>query len=331
MNNDSNKFVQILTSEDRDALTDTLRLLLTTHTRVSSQKVTSDDPYSSYGRGLLDKLEIFLPSPVSPTWIREKCFKEGFQVSERYKSDKKLYLTVTVESQKISCLIGHPNNQEIKKIILNPSHCESYSHTEMNLLRLFGPSVLTAKVYRIDFTVDIFKDYSQVLKGLNVKHKVSNIEYIGGSIRTGLLVGANNDKIIIYNKAVREKSSNPWTRIERQISSSKKIKEIIGIKNLGELRDKWDEILAFNPLSIVTLNNIEFINSDNLDNQHKDRLNEAKALIKHEGYFLARKKLNANRNFERDYGRFFALTPVNIQPYKIFNHDITNYFRRVLQ
>lgn len=201
----------------------------------------------------------------------------------------------------------------------------------MNLLRLFGPRVLDSKVYRIDFTVDIFKEYEDVHRGLDVKYKRANVEFLGGSIRTGVLIGTGNDKISIYNKAKKENVKKPWTRIERQLSSSKLIKEKIGISKLGDLRYKLPKILDFSPLSIVTLNHLDFVEPVSPTTDQLERFNELKALIKHEGLFLTRKKLTKNRNFGRDYGKFFVLTPYQTQPEDIFNRDVIKHFQEVLQ
>lgn len=291
--------------------------------RVSRCNPTSTSQRSAFGKGLLDKLEFLLPEPMSVEKLQEKCKELGYKLKGEYKGDKRFYLSIYDCPQVIDCYLGHPHNIQFTKIILNPSKVEKFSITELEVLKIFGPTAVNSKIYRLDFTVDIYEEYSKVLSGLDIKFKKTNSEFIGGSIRTGLNVGGKNDKVIIYDKGVKEKVDHPWTRIERQMSGRS-----IFIQRFGDLKSKLIDIIQFNPLGIVKLENIQVIEDAKHTSIQLERINELKALLKYEGYFLAKKKLTLNNNFQRDYGCFLMTIPYETQPSDIFERDIVNFFRK---
>lgn len=63
---------------------------------VSRPKLASSDVGCALGRGLLDKLEIFLPTPVTVSWLMEKCEQEGFNHEIKYKREKRPYLIIKI-------------------------------------------------------------------------------------------------------------------------------------------------------------------------------------------------------------------------------------------
>lgn len=299
-----------------------VEILMQAEQRVSRCKPTSAEQGSALGRGLLDKLEISLPVAMSVVKLRERCKELGYRIKGEYKGHRKFYLSIYDCPQPIDCFLGNERNEYFSKVILNPSKVEKYSTTESELLKIFGPTVLNSKIYRLDFTVDIYEDYSKVLSGLDIKYKKANSEFLGDSVRTGLNVGVKNDKVIIYDKGLKEKVKKTWTRIERQMSGKK-----IFIKSLGELKSKLNEIIKFDPLGIINLKNIQTIENVKYTALQLEKLSDLKALLKYEGYFLAKKKLSVNNNFQRDYGDFLVAIPYDIQPSEIFNRDIANFFK----
>ncbi len=322
-----NEPLSILTEMELSRVVNFTQLLCKVSPRVSRQKPTSHDAFVQLGRGLIDKLIIHLPTTLYLSNTISKCNELGLKYRDKYLG-KLFTLEVNIGTQTIHCVLGKQGNDEFYKVIINPSHGRFCSTTELNLIKLFSPTVLNSKIYRIDFTTDIYEEYEQVLRGLNVKFKSANVEYIGKSVRTGIKIGSNSDKIIIYNKALKEKVDKPWTRIERQMSGSK-----VPVKKLIELRHALPEILANNPLEIITLNNLELVKPEFPKGDQLERFYEFRTLIEHEGYFLTRKKLNEkyHKNFNRYFGEFFTLTPYKYQPSDIFKSDIINFFQEVVQ
>lgn len=294
-------------------------ILLNVQNRVSSSK-----PSSSFlrNRGSIDKLEIRLNDPIEVSSLRNRCQELGYKLEGNYKKDKRFYLTVQFGLKYLDCYLGHPENNQIRKIIINPSKFKSWIETETFLLEVFGLSILEANLYRMDFTFDLFESYQKVLEGLRINHKRANTEFHGGTkLRTGLNVGAGNDKYVIYNKGEKENSGFPWTRIERQMSGRS-----LFLKKVKDLRTSAAKIIAFNPLAEIEINSITFNDPASFSSK-LEKYNDLKSLVKHEGYFLAKKKLSQNRNFERDFAPFFQLIPAITQPQEVFNKDISTFFQ----
>lgn len=302
-----------------------LEILSSVHNRISRPNLTPADLDLS-GSGLIDKLVIFLPKPMNRAELWRACEPLGYKVTEGFLEDKKYYLTIH-GPQKIHCSLGVPYNQDFHKIFLNPSHVEKFSITEFLLLQIFGNDILNANNYRMDFTVDIYEEeFETILAGLDIKNKKANSEYANGSMRSGLLIGSGNDKVNAYNKAKKEKEKAPRTRIERQMSGNK-----ILVKKFGDLKNEISRIIEFDPFETIQLNKIIFNDENaNTDVQQK-RLNELKTLIKYEGLFLTRKKLNTSNHFDRDYKALFTAIPYKTQPSEIFRRDIINFFKEEIQ
>jgi hypothetical protein len=297
------------------------QILLGVHERVSSQKPTS----LRVERGLLDKLVIKLTTTQSVQSLRVRCRELNYKIEGYYKRDKRFYLSINLGHQIIDVLLGRPENTEFWQITINPSKFSHWSLLEMNLIQIFNPIVLTSIIYRLDFTYDIFEDYYQILSGLTVLNKSARTEFVDGSIRSGLQIGVGDDKFVIYDKGFKEKTDFSWTRIERQISGTK-----VFIKTLGEMKSSIEKILEFDPFSTVSLNNIHFQGAS-LSHGQRVKYDELRTLIKHEGFYLARKKLSKDRNFIRDYERFFQLIKYTNQPRDIFNRDIIKFFKETIQ
>jgi hypothetical protein len=319
-----------LTDSEFQSIAKYVEILMNVSNRVSSRKVAPliSNIDMSLGRGLIDKLIIHLPISINIEELRVRCELLGYKVIFRYLGDKRYYMSIDCNSLTIDCFLGRPDNTEIYKIITNPSKVKHWSIIEILLLKIFNKIVLDSKIYRMDCTVDYFEVYMKLLKGLDIKYKRANVEFHGNSIRSGMLIGdtSGNDKISIYNKAELEKVKYPWTRIERQLTGAKVI-----VNRLGELKYSADKIIKFDPLAIVSLNNINFLSEKKLTTERLEKFNELKALIKYEGYFLARKKLDIQRHFKREYGDFFTLTPYLLQPREIFNRDILTFFKETIQ
>lgn len=313
--------------EDIKRVTRLVEIALAVDSRISSPKPTSK-MLCDIGRGMVDKLIIKLHQSISVEDIKEKCRELGIRVKGEYKNGKKFFLCIYhPNGLVINCYLGVPENKSFYRVILNPFKVNSFSKVEHALLQVFGEAINVGVIYRLDFTVDYYRAYEEILSGLDVRYKHYQVEHMkSGKGRTGLQIGTDDDKIIIYNKGAQLGISEPLTRIERQLSGSK-----VFIKTFGELRSAQPKILEFDPLSIIRLHELNLIKGKILNTGQVKRFHELETLVKHEGYFQARKKLNKTKNFIRDYGEFFSLRPFEVQPSAILGDAITKYFKEVLQ
>lgn len=308
--------IATLTEDELSSTTRFIQILSNDYS-ISSHNVTSKNTPVTSGKGFIDKLILRSVNYIQKEYTISKCKELGFEISYKYLS-KKYYLIINTGTLIIQCCLFREDHTDFNRIILNPSKASHYFKVESILLQLFGPSILNSQIYRIDLSVDIYKPYEEVIQGLDIQNKSAKSEYLDKTARTGIMVGTDNDKIIVYDKSKEQKTDEHWTRIERQLTASK-----VPVKTLMQLRDALPEILELNLLGIVTLNDIKLIEPTIPDEKYY----ELKALIKHQGLFLARKKLNKNNNFKRDYGKFFSLTPYQYQPSDYLESGLTTFFK----
>jgi hypothetical protein len=314
----SNEGLSTFTADELKSIIRFTQLLSNTHSRVSSNISASKELSSSIGKGLIDKLVVYSNCPISKSYILDKSKKLGFEITYKNLRDKNYYLVIHSSEIDIYCCLYRADKEDFSKISLNPSMSSNYTKVESILIQLFGPTILMAKVYRLDFTVDIYRPYEEVLRGLDIKNKSAKSEYLDKTARTGIIIGTQNDKILIYDKSKEQKSETPRTRIERQLSGPK-----VPIQKLMQLRMSLPTILDFNPLGIISLHRIRLKEPVTPN----DKFHEFKALIKHEGFFFTRKKLNKNNNFKRDYGKFYSMPPHQYQPSDYLKSDLTTFFK----
>lgn len=309
-------------TNDVTATTRFIELLLQVQSRVSSPKVTSSQSIYGQGNGFLDKIECYSLEGISVNKIRERCNQLNYSTRGVKLKDKRLYLEINCNECFLHFYLGHPLNQTLRNLFFNPSQFSNITHM-MNLLKeVIGDQLEEFQLSRVDYAVDIPVEYLEVLRGLDVKYKRANSEFLGNSIRTGLVVGTKDDKVKVYDKSKELGLDHPLTRIERQVRGSYLI-----VKKLIELPESLGKILNFKPLSIVSTNHLEFLDGICKTTEQFKKFNEIKVLIEYEGYFLTKKKLNKNGNFKRDYAIYFALTPYVKQPNEHFEQGILNFYK----
>lgn len=309
------------TTDELSATTRFMELLLQVRERVSSPKLTSTITQYSSGKGFLDKVECYHPTGLNLQTIKRKCEELGLSYHSKRLADKKLYLEISKNEKQIHFFLGHPHNQILRKIFFNPSGYKSVNEMMSFLEEIFDNEMLELVITRIDFTLDLCVSYQEILKGLDIKHKRSNSEYSRNSVRSGIVIGGMNDKIKIYDKAAQLRLKTPLTRIERQIR-----KPVLFVRSVKDLSNSLEKILNFKPFDVINLNHIDFEEGQCRTQEQLNKMSELKALIDHEGYFLAKKKLNQNDNFQRDFGKFFKLTEFSRSANDQFQEDIITYF-----
>ena len=321
------------TKEEIQRVTSLISLLVS----VAPKEVSSANPAPRHleliqGRGLIDKLELYPPESIDKDSLIEKCNNYGFKHHVEWRKERTPYLIINCNGFEIACRLTKDfynnddslkNKEIIKKIIINPSHSSSFQNIELILSMLFGEDVFLSTIYRIDPAIDLYKNYNEVMRGLNVQFKQKRKEYFEVE-ENSVLAGKGLEKIHIYNKANQQKVDQPWTRIEWQISGAK-AKALF--KNLNDLRQNYHRLFEIKSLSYVSLNEIT-LNEPLINNEKFDAF---KTFINHDGFLRTRKRLNNQNHFARDYAKFYSLTPHSTQLSEIFKRDITQFFQEVIQ
>ena len=241
--------------------------------------------------------------------------------------DNRWYVQVGDDS--IGWYFKAPYNQntDISKMITRPSAFQSFEKYLNTLSQILtGNELKNIKITRLDITVDYFETLENVLQSLNVINKQVEVEYMEkASRRTGMMIGKGSEIIVVYDKADRSNRSDPLTRIELQIAGKK-----LPTRDIFKLKESLLADKGKSHFNTLTLNHITLDKPHDVESKAvHDRFKEFETLLKHDGYLSARKKLNENGNFKRDYGAFFILDPWDNQPEKVFNQSMESFFNDV--
>ncbi|MGZ3743829.1 MAG: hypothetical protein ACXWRA_08260 [Pseudobdellovibrionaceae bacterium] len=272
-------------------------------------------------KGLIDKLSgsFSLNVPWQP--IREKLQDNKIAFKKTRLKDRCFYIQIGIKTGTFLRLANF--DQEIAGLISNPSNFESYQDYRNHLISIFPEDLLSDfKIQRMDLAVDYEVTFSKVLGSLDVSRKKAQFEFVSTSGQlTGIRIGKGFDKISAYDKQIESNVPSPRSRIERQISGKK-----LPTHSLERLPTILTDS-SFIPFSDVKLWETLFKDSNLLTPQQRSRQNELKVLIKNNGLLQARKKLNTNDNFKRDYGHLMQLNLWHEQPDEVFRKSIKTFFQ----
>lgn len=176
------------------------------------------------------------------------------------------------------------------------------------------------KISRLDLNLDFTLDYQTLIQSYNVKNKRVEHEFIEVS-QTGIRSGRGNECIEIYNKSLKEKYSNPLTRIEVRLKGKK-----IPFKNLDDLKKNF--VIKIGKSKVFE--NVELLSANVLSDQILPSSLHKKAAIiadtlKNDGFMKLRKKYNKNSNFSRDIGRILQTIPWPKQPNELYLENIQSF------
>ncbi|MBF0313610.1 MAG: hypothetical protein HQK52_09345 [Oligoflexia bacterium] len=275
----------------------------------------------TFETGFLDKVRCYHEQGFLKNSLVERWKHYGFEFGKGRPREDRWSIEVVAYGRPIYIRWGNRSDTTYN-FFLNPSKFKNVYQMQKILIEVLGEECLEAKVNRVDFTVDIPIAYHEVLAGLEVKYKRANVEFHNNYNRTGLNVGGNQDKFVIYNKSDEKNLPYPLTRIERQLRGRK-----IVFSKFGEIANSLDRILDFHPMKYVKTNYVQFLKGKPIGNKQNDRFYELRTLVLHEGLYLAKKKLSLNRNFHRDYEKFFRLIPCEQQPSDYFNKGIKKFYQ----
>lgn len=310
------------TNKDYSSIVRFVEILASVNQRVSSKKAASDFNYKS--DGLIDKLILSFDTDFDLS-VMIKLGKElGYKINGKYLRDKRFYIFFENHcGQSVQAHLIHRDKESFNTITVNPSKFKSLSKLNLFLYSLFQSHLCNSLIKRIDFSINIYDEFCNVIQGLDFALKSAKTEYSDKKSFTGIIIGKGNDKIIAYNKQIESKTCFPWTRVERQLSGNK-----TPINKYFELEGYLQQLTTQNCLSVVQLNHIEFSRPTvRLTHVQEEQFSDLKSLVSHSGLYQARKKLNINRTFKRDYSKYFLLIPHKHQPNEILKDSMKIYVK----
>lgn len=205
------------------------------------------------------------------------------------------------------------------KVFLNPSGFPTYPLFLEFLTKIFGSSeILTAIIFQIDCTVDVYEPFHQEIIGVDFGPKRNWKEYFHIGRLTGVKVGtsrkSHQSHITVYDKTTESNLPYPATRYERHCGAGK-----------ATFIDLPKKLIA-NPFVGITRHSVSFTDQIPRDQSAIEARCRLITLTMQNGYWHTKRHLNKDRNFDRVYAKYFTIKPTITNLDSIFNQSMTDYF-----
>lgn len=234
--------------------------------------------------------------------------------------------------------LAYPGIRWFKKVTVTASRFPTFKDLYVTLRLLFDPHLEFATVTRIDFAVDLLAPINEVIGRTWVSYKRHrDLRLTAGSNASGIYIGKAPSQIKFYDKAKwdpewaanyradGEEETPAVTRIEASLTGNRIpiefLYELPGIFSDADNRfDPFENINLFDEVDIVPETSVR-------ERRELVRYVELRTLLNFCGLHFARKHLNQNRNFLRDYNKFLIYSDNAIPLCEIFQPAIKNYFK----
>ncbi len=305
----------------RAAFTRFLSLIYKADQRVSSHKDTSSRPeIIAVG---IDKLGLELKHPLSRDEVirRLEGSRHTFKLTRL--RNKGWHVPVGQTTKGTYLALRGRDSVAVSRLFTRPAAFHSFEDCS-GWLRTFltDGELNAASLTRLDLCIDYREPLQDILRGLDIGQKQCRTSFTDkGAVRTGVLVGIGNEKIVIYDKALESGVQAPLTRIEIQLSGAK-----LPVRTFSDLPAAL-QTPTWNPFSKITLNTVAYLDAIHREPHEQERLSQLRAVLDREGLFSARRTLNCHGNFWRDYGHLFQITPRRRQPMDHFSERIALFLK----
>lgn len=289
---------------------------------VSSRRVLSNIPASNSlvnafrGAGV-DKLNGYLTHPAPLSEININAF--GEKCEKKYLKDRKPYLCFSNESDVIHLRLSQ-DQSHVVGYVTNPNRFGSWKRFEESLEKIIGrEALLTSQVSRIDLNLDFNCHFIDLVKSIDLRGKRKSISYIDDSgCRTGMNIGKGVETVVLYDKAKESgDTSKPFSRLELRLNGTK-----LPTRNIAEIPKKLTQSIYFRNLIGVDV----AVANCKPGSPLYEKVNSFISVWQREGYFAAKKTLNLQRNFNRDFNKFLTVDMWTKQPSELFKDGIKNFF-----
>lgn len=296
----------------KQSLVSFFNLLTSTSDRVS-RAVPASVSGPSFKKGGIDKLEGYFKTPIPKDLILARARNLDLPTNRVYLKDRRPYLKVGSEDQHIYLKLS-PNTQEVTALVSNPNRFQMWESYWAFIQNLTPCEALFAlNISRLDLNLDFSCPLHEILKSLDLKGKRTSISFNDTSgIREGATIGKGKETIVIYDKAKESGLIEPLTRVELRLLGEKlPARQLIELPNTLLKTDFFQNVIGIS------------IHEPQPNNQ---RLTEFKSIWMRDGYYLAKKALNQNRNFDRDITKLLKIDRWTLQPSDLIKQEIHKFF-----
>jgi hypothetical protein len=317
--------------------------LTITTSLTTSDKTEEEDYYPcSYPlKAKVDALYLRLPFKVNREDLIKWANLHAFEISDHRDKEVRGFVTRLNPPYFLRCPCSKPSirirtdaNGQVFEVMLNPSHLGDFYNT-VACLRMLLPfqMVLGLSIRRFDIAIDYPLNFPEILRGTDIKfkRKIRHFSDDVCGVRTQVVAGVSFNKVSIYDKGkLLDLKQGDLTRIEIQnIKLPKDLKILSNFPKIINCFNPFQRHLV-DPFENIHLGTKSLYSEADVCRSQKDylRYGELSAIMRRDGYNAARKALNTNGNFARDYGKFVHSEEFPFeQPSLIFQRDLKIFFK----
>ena len=217
---------------------------------------------------------------------------------------------------------------------INPARFQSYLDCLQFLREVIPLRYLrTGSLSELHLSVDYPIPLSDVIEGIQLPKKRKTTEYYDGARRTGVMIGANHECLLVYDKFAEQKLkkkdkcsvSDPTTRIELRLRGRKlPTRDLLSLE--ATLRRTYELKQSLWPMSAVSLHSVQLRTVSGLKLRERLYQERFASHVRLMGFQLARKFLGRGCNFRQRYERYFELHPFAMQPSRRLCLSLASFF-----
>ena len=295
---------------------------------VSTHKAASTSFPQVQTRGTIDKLEFYTNNYIRLVDFEKRVKSISIPGKPKGLNDRHSYIAILENGKECGIYVRRygDNFKYINHFITNPSFFNTYKEYLSKLHEFITPGELSdTRISRLDLTVDYNLPFNKLITGIDILYKSVWVNYLGKSQNiTGMLIGKGSEKFNIYDKTLKSTLSYPCTRIECQLRGEK-----LPFKEISKLTSLITAVENKNPFDIITVHETHLNQKDlNWGKKDLERYYKFEVLIENFGFYLSRKILNPNRNFKKEYSKFFWIEKYSQQPSKIILVGLGRFFEQ---
>ncbi len=307
----------------KQALTRYFEILLKVNGRVSTPKDPSvPGPAAPVRQVGIDKVSGEFQTLLGRKEIEERMARKSIAFSVTRLKSRNWYLQIGHRDFGLFFELGHKGSERIKAIVSRPSAFISFSAYQDYLADILSSSELASlRVTRLDVAIDYEMAFSEFIQGFEVRNKQVRTAYTDeGPGRTGILFGRGTEKIQVYDKALESGLTESLSRLELQLAGSHLPTQKFTELSTALVGPLWQ------PFDAISISKVRVLEPSEIWSQsQRERMAELSVLLRREGYSSARRALNGQGNFERDYLPFLEVQPWSEQPTATYNRLIHKF------
>lgn len=303
----------------RESLLSYFAILERVQKRVLTQQASSSVANLPVASAGVDKLEAYFTETINLQCVVARSIELGYKVEQVRLRERTPFTKISREDQFIH-LRPSVDRSCASSMITNPNRFGTWSSFLEFIRILFGPSAIeTARITRLDLNLDFACSLPELLRSIDIKNKRWGAQFLERSgARTGMIVGKGDESVEIYDKTKESNLETPLSRLELRLRGRK-----LPTRSITEVPDQVLRTKLLNGLEGVSVT----FRSKPITDCQVTKLNAFKMILNRDGIHFAKRALNQDRNFDRNFNKLVEIKQWTEQPTQIFQKSIDFFFK----